>query len=185
MTLDKSVLEDITNRMMKGERVKPETDSEKACFRILSDINTVGGRVKGSLTSKKYRRNNVWSLISYIGAPSWFITLSPADINHPICIYFANKNITFKPELYFKKADDTYRLVTSNPVATAQFFHMMCKIFIKHVLGFGQKHAGLYGEQSSMGLWNSKEDSHYTSICWYGSKAHCHLKMFEIKSWIQ
>ena len=146
MTLDKSVLEDITNRMMKGERVKPETDAEVACFRVLSDIDTVGGRVKGSLTSKKYMRNNVWSLISYVGAPSWFITLSPADINHPICIYFADKNITFKPELYFKKADDAYRLVTSNPVAAARFFHLMCQNFIKHVLGFGQKNAGLYGE---------------------------------------
>ena len=146
MTLDKSVLEDITNRMTKGERVKPETDAETACFRVLSDIDTVGGHVKGSLTSKKYMRNNVWSLISYAGAPSWFITLSPADINHPICIYFADKNITFKPELYFKKADDAYRLVTSNPVAAARFFHMMCENFIKHVLGFGKKHAGLYGE---------------------------------------
>jgi uncharacterized protein DUF6570/helitron helicase-like protein len=146
MNLDKKVLEDITNRMMKGERVKPETDAEIACFRILSDIDTVGGRVKGSLTSKKYMRNNVWSLISYIGAPSWFITLSPADINHPICIYFADKNIIFKPDLYFKKADDAYRLVTSNPVAAARFFHMMCQNFIKHVLGFGKKHPGLYGE---------------------------------------
>ena len=89
--------------------------------RILSDIDAVGGCVKGSLTAKKYMLNNVWSLISYIGAPSWFITLSPADINHPICIYFADKNITFKPELYFKNADDAYR-VTSNPVAAALFF---------------------------------------------------------------
>ena len=146
LTLDKSVLDNITNRMMKGERVKPETNAEIACFRVLSDIDTVGGRVKGSLTSKKYMRNNVWSLISYAGAPSWFITLSPADINHPICIYFADKNITFKPELYFKNADNAYRLVTSNPVAAARFFHMMCENFIKHVLGFGKKHAGLYGE---------------------------------------
>ena len=144
--MNKSVLEDITNRMMKGERVKPETDAERACFKILSDIDTVGGQVKGSFTSKKYMRNNVWSLISYAGAPSWFITLSPADINHPICIYFADKNINFKPELYFKKSDDAYRLVTSNPVAAARFFHMMCDNFIKHVLGFGKKHPGLYGE---------------------------------------
>jgi len=122
MTLDKSVLENLTNRMMKGERVKPETEAEVACFKVLSDIDAVGGHVKGSLTSKKYMRNNVWSLISYTGAPSWFVTLSPADINHPICIYFADKNITFKPELYFKKADEAYRLVTSNPVAAARFF---------------------------------------------------------------
>jgi len=146
MTLDKSVLEDITNRMMKGERVKPETEAEKACFKLLSDIDTVGGRIKGSLTSKKFMRNEVWSLISYIGAPSWFITLSPTDINHPICIYFADKNITFKPEMYFKKADEAYRLVTSNPVAAARFFHMMVENFIKHVLGFGEKHCGFYGE---------------------------------------
>ena len=45
LTLDKSVLEDITNHMMKGEQVKPETDTERACFRILSDIDTVGGHV--------------------------------------------------------------------------------------------------------------------------------------------
>src|SRR6202789_881803 len=146
MTLDKSVLEAITNRMMKGERVKPETDAEKACFRVLSDIDTVGGRVKGSLTSKKYMRNDVWSLISYAGAPSWFITLSPADINHPICIYFADKNITFKPEIYFKKADEAYRLVTSNPVAAARFFHIMVENFIKHVLGFETKKPGFYGK---------------------------------------
>ena len=145
-SLDKSVLEDITNRMMKGERVKPETEAEKACFKVLSDIDTVGGHVKGSLTSKKYMRNEVWSLISYIGAPSWFITLSPADINHPICIYFADKNITFKPEIYFKKADEAYRLVTSNPVAAARFFHIMVENFVKHVLGFEAKHPGFYGK---------------------------------------
>ena len=132
--------------MMKGEHVKPETEAEKACFRVLSDIDTVGGHVKGSLTSKKYMRNEVWSLISYIGAPSWFITLSPADINHPICIYFADKNITFKPEIYFKKVDEAYQVVTSNPVAAARFFHMMIENFVKHVLGFKTKHPGFYGK---------------------------------------
>ena len=38
---------------MKGECVKLETEAEKACFKVLSDIDTVGGHVKGSLTSKK------------------------------------------------------------------------------------------------------------------------------------
>jgi len=67
--------------MMKGEHVRPETDAEKACFKVLTDIDAVGGHVKGSLTSKKFMCNDVQSLISYIGAPSWFLTLSPADIN--------------------------------------------------------------------------------------------------------
>jgi len=185
MTLDKSILEDITNQMMKGERVKPETEAEKACFKLLSDIDTIGGCIKGSLTSKKFMRNEVWSLILYIGAPSWFIPLSPTDINHPICIYFADKNITFKPEMYFKKADEAYWLVTSNPVAAACFFHMMVENFIKHVLGFGEKHRGFYGEMEAYyGTVEQQGGSLYTCICCYGSKMLFHHKIFEINLWI-
>ena len=36
--------------------------------------------------------------------------------------------------------------MTSNPVAAAHFFDMMVKNFIKHMLGFGKKHPGIYGE---------------------------------------
>src|SRR5882762_3261123 len=36
----------------------------------------VGGHVQGSLTSKRYMRDEIWSLISYVGAPSWFITFA-------------------------------------------------------------------------------------------------------------
>jgi hypothetical protein len=35
-------------------------------------------------------QNEIWSLISYFGAPSWFITFSPADNKHSICLYYAN-----------------------------------------------------------------------------------------------
>ena len=38
-------------------------------------------------------------MISHLGAPSWFITLSPADNQHPICLYYADENIEFKPNL--------------------------------------------------------------------------------------
>ena len=85
MSLDKTILENITNRMMKDEWVKLETDAEKVCFRVLSDIDTVGGHVKGSLTSKKYMHNILWSLISYTGAPSWFITLYKPSNLHIFC----------------------------------------------------------------------------------------------------
>jgi hypothetical protein len=38
-------------------------------------------------------------MISQLGAPSWFITLSPPDSHHPICLYYADKDIEFRPEL--------------------------------------------------------------------------------------
>ncbi|KDR65411.1 hypothetical protein GALMADRAFT_30876, partial [Galerina marginata CBS 339.88] len=114
---------------------------------ILDDIDHVGGHVKGSLTNKKYMRNEIWSLMSFKGAPSWFITFSPADNRHPLCLYYADKDITFRPKLRMAKERDL--LVLSNPVAAARFFDFLVKMVIKHVLGFESDLPGLYGETSA------------------------------------
>src|SRR6266536_3045228 len=147
LDVDDGVLADLVRRMEDGERVTPETDEEKLCFQLLKDLDHVGGHVKGSLTSKKYMRNEIWSLISFLGAPSWFITISPADIKHPICLYFADTGEEFKPEL--RGYDERYQLIASNPVAGARFFHFLIEMFIKHVLGVGSNHGGLYGQTSA------------------------------------
>ena len=39
--------------------VKPETEEEKACFRLLSDLDHVNYKVKRLITSKKYMRNEI------------------------------------------------------------------------------------------------------------------------------
>lgn len=93
------MLSDLTGRLASGEHVRASTNEEKACFAILDDLDYVRGHVKGSLTSKKYMHNKIWSLISFLGAPSWFITLSPADNQHPICLYFADTGEKFTPDM--------------------------------------------------------------------------------------
>ena len=95
MNVNLEVLSNLTKRMTEGERVKPETEEEKLCFKLISDLDHVNGHVPGSITQKKYMRNEIWSLISYFGAPSWFITFSPADNMHPISLYFADTQETF------------------------------------------------------------------------------------------
>ena len=94
LSVDKSILKNITDRLANGEYVKPTTDQEKTCFSILNDLDHVGGHVKGSITNKKYMRNEIWSLLAFRGAPSSFITLSPADNRHPISLYFASEDLT-------------------------------------------------------------------------------------------
>jgi len=71
-------------------RVKGESQDEKDCLQLIHDLDRVGGHVKGSITSKKYMKMRIWSLISFHGAPSWYITLSPADNKHPISLYYAD-----------------------------------------------------------------------------------------------
>jgi hypothetical protein len=144
MDINVHVLDTIARKLENGEQVTPETDDQRQCFQLLQDIDHVGGFVKGSLTNKKYMRNEIWSLISYAGAPSWFITFSPADNMHPISLYYADTQEEFSPKL--KDYNERYKLIAENPVAGARFFHFVCELFIKHVLGVGTEHSGFYGD---------------------------------------
>jgi len=144
LTIDLATLTQLIKRMeSQGSHVEPDTEAETECFKLLNDIDCVAGRVNGTSTSKKILRNEIWSLISYIGAPSWFITFSPADVRSPICIYWANTKTEI--ELGRLSRDESMRVVTRNPVAGARFFHFVVQMFLKHVLAVGSKHPGLYG----------------------------------------
>jgi Helitron helicase-like domain at N-terminus/PIF1-like helicase len=147
LSLKPGILEAISRRMASGEYVKPVTDEEKKCFSILDNLDIIGGSVKGSITSKKRMRNEIWSLVAFKGAPSWFVTFSPADNKHPICLYYADKDIHFKHNL--RSVTERDLLVLSNPVAAARFFDYMVRMVIKHVLGVGELHPGLYGKTSA------------------------------------
>ncbi len=145
--LDHKVLQDITERYGKEEAVKAETAEEKNCFRLLNDLDKVAEKVDGSFTSKKHMRNELWSLVSYKGAPSWFITFAPADNFHPLCLYYADTEEQFIPR--FRTSSDRYRLIAQNPVAGARFFHTMVQLFLKHVLGVDTEQAGVFGKPSA------------------------------------
>ena len=85
--------------MTKGECVNPETEEEKLCLKLINDLDHINGHVPGSIAQKKYMRNEIWSLISYFGAPSWFITFSPVDNMHAISLYFADTQKMYSPKL--------------------------------------------------------------------------------------
>ncbi|KAG6905752.1 hypothetical protein DXG01_000915 [Tephrocybe rancida] len=119
LSLDTEVLKQVKEQLEAGEHVKKDTPEKKACFDILDDLDAIRGRVKGSITSKKFMRNEVWSLLSFAGAPSWF------------------------------GSQERYQLISRNPVAAARFFHLLVKSFIKNVLGVGADHPGLYGDTSA------------------------------------
>ena len=148
LSVNQETLASISKRLSEGEAVKPSTEDEKSCFQLVRDLDHINGKVQGSITSKKYMRSEIWSLIAYLGAPMWYITLSPADNKHPICIYFADNKESFDVKLNYSD-DDRFRLIANNPVAGARFFHFMVDMFISHVLGFGKKRRGLYGDTSA------------------------------------
>lgn len=146
LRINPAVIASIARRLQEGERVVPFTDEEKACFNLMDQIDHVSGRIHGSAAAKKMRRNELWSLITNKGAPSWFVTLSPADNLHPLCIYWADKNETFKPDL--RHCNERARLIAKNPVAGARFFNFMVLLFIKHLLRWADPEGrrGVFGD---------------------------------------
>ncbi|PBK62526.1 hypothetical protein ARMSODRAFT_943118, partial [Armillaria solidipes] len=89
LRVDEAVLESLSDRMRAGETVVPATPAEKDCFQLINDLDHVAYKVQGSLTSKKYMRNEAYSLMAAEGAPSWYFTMAPSDHSHPICVYWA------------------------------------------------------------------------------------------------
>ena len=146
--IDIDVMKSLTERIKKDGFAHPENDEEGQCYRLLNDLDFVGSKVSGSVTQKKYMRNEIWSMISYLGAPSWFITFSPIDVKHPLSLYYASTDEVFKPDLSFFPSDKAYSLICENPVAAARFFNFIVKAFIKHVLGMDADHDGLFGKTS-------------------------------------
>jgi hypothetical protein len=49
----------IADRLVTGEHVKPSNPAEQICFDLIKDLDAIAGYVKGSVTSKKYMRNEI------------------------------------------------------------------------------------------------------------------------------
>ncbi len=93
-------------------------------------------------------RNEACSLMAAEGAPTWYFTMSPSDHNHPICVYWAGRDIEFDPIPLEEK--ERVRLVTKNPVAAARFFNFMVELFIHCVLRVGDNTlSGLFGDAAT------------------------------------
>ncbi|PPQ75316.1 hypothetical protein CVT24_006993, partial [Panaeolus cyanescens] len=148
--LDTQTLYDVATRMRNGEYVTPKTVEEKRCFSILDQVEYVGTNVSGGVSEKKFQRAELWSLLSFINAPNWFITITPVDNKHPLCLYLAGSDVAFKPEI--KGAADRLRIISQNPVACARFFHYMVSLFIEHICGWSDdenKRKGLFGKPAA------------------------------------
>ncbi|KAA1478463.1 hypothetical protein DENSPDRAFT_788155 [Dentipellis sp. KUC8613] len=87
LKIDIDTMTSLIERMDNGQLVKPESASEKECFAMINDLDHVSKHVEGSISNKKFMRNEIWSVICARGAPTWFITFAPTDLRHPLCLY--------------------------------------------------------------------------------------------------
>ncbi|KAJ7183734.1 hypothetical protein C8R46DRAFT_884725, partial [Mycena filopes] len=145
--VDPTVAGRIADRMAGGEHVKPANAAEQLCFDVIKDLDGVAGHVMGSITSKKYMRNEIWSTTAFFNAPTWFITLSWSDLHHPLALYYAQSDTVYRPELRTSK--DRNKLMSKNPVSAARFFHYMVQAFLSDVLCWEREDRGILGHTNA------------------------------------
>lgn len=97
MNADLYTLNQLADRLKAGEHIVPQRIEEILCYNLIQDVDVVAQHITGSITSKQYMRNKIWSLIYSCGAPTWFVTFAPPDSKNPICLYYADKQVKFKP----------------------------------------------------------------------------------------
>ncbi|CAF1459663.1 unnamed protein product [Rotaria sordida] len=119
--------EDIETALKNISERTYHMESSKAFNKLLNHIETIGGRVMGSVYSRTHLRTKIHALIYNQGLTSIFLTLNPADIHSPVALYFAGVKLDLD-NIQTEQLMDTYKraeIIASHPVATAKFFHIL------------------------------------------------------------
>ncbi|KAI0351718.1 hypothetical protein OH77DRAFT_1410523, partial [Trametes cingulata] len=151
LSIDQGALDRLIDRGRAGEAIRPEGDDENACMSLLSVIDHIGGHVPGSVTQKRYQRNEIKSLIIANNVPLFFITFSPVDFKSPLCLYYSGEMINvFQADTVLPSAAARLHAIAQNPVACARFFDHVVSTFVRTILKVGEEgqDRGLFGPTS-------------------------------------
>ncbi|KAJ7704059.1 hypothetical protein B0H17DRAFT_902719, partial [Mycena rosella] len=127
-------------KLKKNPFAKPETEGEKAAVKVLKYLNYVSDHIPGSVGDVNNMKQQVRSRMICEGLPHFFATVNPADSHNPIAQVFAGRDIDLDKIFHAldnssKEPSTRAKAVAENPVAGAQFFHLMVTKFFDIILG--------------------------------------------------
>jgi hypothetical protein len=151
--IDLDVLQSVIDKSAANPKAafRPSSAAEQDIQTLLKHIEDVSSTAKGSNLSKRRMRTQIKSIILSHGAPTFFITFAPVDINSPLCVYFAGQRVdldSYAPAL--PNAGQRLVAIARNPVAGAEFFRIMVQLFTDLALGMKyENREGLFGKTKS------------------------------------
>ena len=115
---------------------------EKDVLQLMRDVHLVNSTVMGSGAARLKMRNEIRALIATLGAPSFFITINPADVYNPVLKLLAGDEIDIDnllPE-HVPNYHQQSILIARDPVLAARFFDIYMKAFFSAVLRVDHTH---------------------------------------------
>lgn len=101
----------------------------------MGDLELVNRHVQGSTVVKRHQRSEIKVIIIEKCTLMFFITFSPVDFKHPICLTFCGMEINFDDiHNNLSSLHERFRTIAKNLVACSRFFHLMVQLFIEIIL---------------------------------------------------
>jgi hypothetical protein len=172
LKVDNETMETYRVKLESNPFAKAESEGEKAAAQLMKHLNYVSDHVPGSVGDVNTMKQQAKSKVMCDGLPHVFATINPADAHNPIAQLLAGRDIDLNKIIdCLDKADKegTARanLLAINPVAGAQFFHLMITKFLEIILG--TKRASKIGVLGKVVGWYAVVEA---QVC---SSLHLHL----------
>ena len=122
-------------------------ESKRLSAQIIRTIHLTGPKIPYSRVEREDVRSQLLAMITYAGAFSFFVTVSPSDQDAAIMLKLSNETtsiegsttddpITFRlPNLR-----DRHRILARNPVAAASFYMALVEGLFEHLIGLKPAH---------------------------------------------
>ncbi|CAF1608295.1 unnamed protein product, partial [Adineta ricciae] len=135
---------------------------------LMKHIKAVGGRVMGSCHSRSALRTKIHALCFYLGLPSLFVIINPADIHSPVALYFSGIDLNLD-NILVEDMRTTYErahIIAGHPVAAAKFFNVLIKNILKFLVlcGIVGPTSAYFGTVESQG----RGSLHLHPLIWLG-----------------
>jgi hypothetical protein len=120
---------------------------------LRKSLRSVRAKITGTDEARVSMRSKVWSSTIVWGPPSLWVTLNPADIQDPIAQVIAGADIDLDSFCNTSGPDYAQQTknISSDPFASAKFFHFMINILLETMFGIKktkngvQRQAGVFG----------------------------------------
>ena len=121
-----------------------------------------GAHIRGTMNWKLSKRMELYDIVDFIGLPTFFITLSAADLHWPDLHVLMQRHEAGNIPNYSEEVDDAGRngRVNRNPHMVDAFFVRRVKTFLKHVVGDNLKNHWYIYE------WQHRGSIHAHGLLW-------------------
>ena len=106
--------------------------------KLLPNVKTCGSKVPFGPVEREESKYKLYAMIQHFGNPPFFLTLTPNEINSPLCIRLCKRDgdaLSILNDITLLKAETRAYMTSRNPVAAALFFDRIIQMTIKHLLG--------------------------------------------------